>query len=540
MNISVKASLLVSAFALAGPALAAGTHPVTGDALADDQTFTYRVLDEHSSVDPQVVEDVSGSEIVRDLFEGLYNQDAKGNLVPGVATGYDLSDDKTVYTFHLRPEAMWSDGNPVTAGDFVYAWKRLADPELASPYQWFIEIMGVKNGGAVMAGDMGLDELGVKAIDDHTLEVTLEQPLPYFPLTTTHASTFPSPKWVIDEFGAEWTKPGNIVSNGAYVLTEHVPNETSTRVRNEKYWDNEHTILDTVTALVINDENVALTRYLAGELDRTEIPAGQYPALKVSNPDEATVFPRLCNYYFNFNMTDSGPEALQDVRVRQALSYAVDRDIIVDKVLQGGQFPAYTFTPGATANFDVPAVEIAGMTQDERNAAAVEMMEAAGYGKDNPLSLTYLYNTSDAHKKIAIAVAQMWKQTLGVNVTLENQEWKTFLETRGNQDYEVARGAWCGDYNEASTFLDLVQTNSGYNDAKYSNPEVDALLAAAKTVENPQANYTRVEEILAVDMPVIPIYHYAGNYMIQTDLENWPVENVEQNWYSKDLYKSAE
>jgi oligopeptide transport system substrate-binding protein len=540
MNISLKSVLLASAFAFASPALAAGTGP-NGEALADDQTFTYRVLDEHSSVDPQIVEDVSGSEIVRDLFEGLYNQDADGNLVPGAALSHTVSDDKLTYTFTLRPEAKWSDGTPVTAGDFVYGWRRLADPETASPYQWFVEVMGLANAGPVMAGEAPLEDLGVKAIDDHTLEVTLASPLPYFPLTTTHASTFPSPKWVIDEFGTDWTKPENIVVNGAYTLTEHVPQERSVRTRNEMYWDNENTIIDSVTALVINDENVALTRFLAGELDRTEVPAGQYPALKAEYPDTALSFPQLCSYYFNFNLSDMGPEATKDVRVRQALSYAVNRDIIVENVLQGGQFPAYSFTPAATANFEVPNIEYSTWTQDERNAKAVELMAEAGYGPDNPLDLTYLYNTSEAHKKIAIAVAQMWKQTLGVNVSLENQEWKTFLETRGNHDFEVARGAWCGDYNEASTFLDLVQSGSGYNDAAYSNAEVDQLLADAKSMDDPQANYTRVEEIIADEMPIIPIYHYTSVYMMNPAISgSWPVQNVEQNWYSKDLYKVAE
>ncbi len=172
------------------------------------------------------------------------------------------------------------------------------------------------------------------------------------------------------------------------------------------YWDNDNTIIEEVVALVINDENVALTRYLAGELDRTEMPAGQYPALKAEYPDEALSFPRLCNYYFNFNLTDLGPEATQDVRVRKALAYAVDRDIVVEKVLQGGQFPAYTFSPAATANFEPPAVDYGTWTQEERNAKAVELLAEAGYGPDNPLSFSYLYNTSEAHKKIAIAVAR--------------------------------------------------------------------------------------------------------------------------------------
>lgn len=533
MTTTMMAGLL-GATMLSGAAMAATL--MAGDTLAADQTFTYRILDEHSSVDPQIVEDVSGSDIVRDLFEGLMNQDADGNLIPGVATGFTTNDAKDVYTFTLRPEAKWSDGNPVTAGDFVYAWRRLVDPETGSPYQWFGELMSIEGVGAIMAGEAATDTLGVTAIDDHTLEVRLTASLPYFPLMTTHSSTFPSPKWVIDEFGADWTKPENIVSNGAYVLTEHVPSETSTRERNAMYWDNEHTIIEKVVALVINDDNTALTRYLAGELNRTEIPAGQYPRLHEEFPDQAISFPRLCNYYYTFNLSDTGPEAFQDVRVRQALSYAVDRSIIVDKVLQGGQFEAYTFTPGATAGFEVPDVPYAGMTQAERDAAAVALLEDAGYDADNPLSFAMLYNTSEAHKKIAIALSQMWKQKLGVTAELENQEWKTFLETRGNQDFAIARGAWCGDYNEASTFLDLLTSQSGYNDGKFANDEVDALMLEAKTLTEATANYTRVEQILADEMPVIPIYHYAGVYMHTANLRNWPVQNVEQNWYSRDLY----
>ncbi len=379
---------------LVGPALAAGTHPVTGDALADDQTFTYRVLDEHSSVDPQVVEDVSGSEIVRDLFEGLMNQDAEGNLVPGVATGFTTNDAKNVYTFTLRDNAKWSNGDPVTADDFVYAWKRLVDPALASPYAWFGELMSIENAAAIIAGEKPIDELGVTAIDDHTLEVRLSASLPYFPLMTTHASTFPSPQSVIEQFGDEWTKPGNIVSNGAYILTEHVPSERSVRERNPMYWDNDKTIIDKVVALVINDENASLTRYFAGELDRTEIPAGQYPKLKAEYPDEAVSFPRLCNYYYTFNLSDTGPEAFKDVNVRKALSLAVDRKIITENILAGGQPEAYTFTPAATAGFTVPNVPMMDMTQDERDAEAKKLIAEAGYDADNPLKFDMLYNTS--------------------------------------------------------------------------------------------------------------------------------------------------
>lgn len=515
------------------------THPVTGEVLASDQTFTYRDLDESPSIDPGVAEDSAGGDILRDLFEGLMNQDGDGNLIPGVATGYTVSDDKLTYTFTLRDNAKWSNGEPVTAGDFEYAWKRAASPELASPYSWYIELMSLANASEVIAGDKDPSELGVKATDDLTLVVTLTQPLPYFPQMVTHFTTFPVPQVVIEEFGADWTKPGNMVSNGAYVLTEHVPQEKLVRERNVNYWDNENTIIEKTVSLVINDENVALTRFLAGELDRTEVPSGQYPALEVEHPDDIMSVPNACSYYYTVNMTETGNPALQDANVRKALSMAVDRDVIVDNVLAGGQKAAYTFTHWATAGFETPDIPEASMTQDERNAEALALMGAAGYGADNPLTVDLIYNTSDAHKGIAIAISQMWKQTLGVETVLSNEEWQVFLETRGNQDYQIARAGWCADYNEASTFLDLMQSESGYNDAKYNNPEVDALLAAAKTADNPQADYTAVEQIIARDVPIIPIYHYSADKMLRHNVKGWAYDNFQQNWYSKDLYKVA-
>lgn len=526
---------LMASTMLVTPTLAANVPE--GTKLADDQTFTYRLLDEFTSVDPQVVEDVSGSDIVRDLFEGLFNQDADGNLVPGVATEFTVNDTKDVYTFKLRPEAKWSNGDPVTAHDFVYAWQRLVDPELGSPYSWFGELMSIENAAEIIAGEKPKEELGVKAIDDHTLEVKLTSSLPYFPLMTTHASTFPVHKATVEAHGSDWTKPGNIVSNGAYVLTEHVPSERSVRERNPMYWNNDETVIEKVVALVINDDNVALTRYFAGELDRTDIPAGQFPKLKAEYPEEAISAPRLCSYYYIINLGENGPEYLKDVRVREALSLAVDRDVIVDKILQGGQYPAYTFTPAATAGFEVPDVPAASMTQAERDEKAKALLADAGI---DDLDVKLIYNTSEGHKKIAVAIAQMWKTKLGADVELANQEWKTFLETRGNGDYEIARAGWCGDYNEASTFLDLMNSQSGYNDSKYNNPKVDELLAQAKTADDPQPLYTEIEQIVAQDVPIIPIYHYAINMMLDDDVGGWPINNVEQNWYSRDLFKIAE
>jgi oligopeptide transport system substrate-binding protein len=310
--------------------------------------------------------------------------------------------------------------------------------------------------------------------------------------------------------------------------------------RSPTYWNNDATILEKVVAIVIPDDNQGLIRWKAGELDKGPVPSGQFIALKKEFGEEAVSFPRLCSYYYTFNVSESGPEAFKDVRIRKALSYAIDRSVITEQILQAGQINAFTFTPGATAGFTVPEVEFGKLTQAERDAKAIELLAEAGYSASNPLKFDMLYNTSEGHKQIATAMAQMWKSKLGVEAVLNNMEWKTFLTERGNQNFDLARGAWCGDYNEASTFLDLVRTTSGYNDGKYSNAEIDRLMDEAKTMADPSANYTTIEKILADEMPLIPVYHYSGVFMLDSEVKGWPVNNVEQNWYARNLYKVAE
>ncbi|MFO1174935.1 MAG: peptide ABC transporter substrate-binding protein [Paracoccaceae bacterium] len=534
----MKKQLLLStvlSLALALPAIAANPQP--GEVLADNQTYTFRLLDAIKTMDPGLNADVEGSDVLRALFEGLYNETSDGSLEPGVATGYDLSADKTTYTFHLRPEAKWSNGDPVTAQDFVYAWQRLADPKTASEYAWYLELGQVVNAAEVTAGKVPPTDLGVKAVDDHTFEVKLIAPLPYFPKMTTNASLFPVHKATIEKFGADWTKPENMVSNGAYVLKEHILGEKVVMERNKNYWDDAHTVMTTVTGLTINDENAGLTRFLAGEVDRTDVPAGQYPQLKQDHPDMAVSTPYSCSYDYVINLTPKGNPALQDVRVRKALSYAVDRDIIVNNVLQGGQKPAYNWTHWAMNGFKMPDIDYSHWTQEERNAKAKELMAEAGYGPDKPLTIQFNYNTSEAHQKVASAIAQMWKQTLGVDLVLNNLEWKVHTDRMQSQDFEMARYAWCADYNEASTFLDVLAGYSGNNNGKYSNPEYDKLLKDAKTADDPNVMYTKAEAILANDMPIIPIYHYAKVDMIQPDIRGLPDKNVMQSWYAKNLYR---
>lgn len=545
-HMTFKTKLLASTAALliatGGMALADAhaTHPETGVALASDQSFTYSILDDFPSIDPALVEDVEGASVARDLFEGLMTEDATGTVQPGVATSFEVSEDGLTYTFTLRDNAKWSNGDPVVAGDFVFGLQRAADPATASEYAWYIEVMGVENAGAVIAGDMPVDALGISAPDDLTVVYKIDAPRPYFPQMTTFPTTFPQHAATVEAHGNDWTKPENMVSNGAYMLSEYVPQEKLVRVRNEMYWDNENTIIDEVTALIINDSNAALTRYLAGEIDFVmDVPAGQFPRLSAEYPGEALSFPNSCSYYYQFNQSDSGPEALKDINVRQALSLAVNRDVIVDNVMAGGQKAAWTFTHWAISGWEQPEIEAAAMTQAERDEMAVALLAEAGYGPDNPLELEIIYNTSDSHQSVAVAIGQMWKQTLGVETTLANQEWATFLNTRGEQNYQVARSAWCADYNEPSTYTDLMTTESPYNDGKFSDPEIDRLLEEARMAEDPMPLYEEAEKIASDNAYFIPIYHYASVRMKAPDLQNWPTENLLQNWYSKDLYISA-
>jgi oligopeptide transport system substrate-binding protein len=526
--------------ALAAALLSSTTMTFAADVPADaklaaEQVFKYRVLDNIRALDPQLAEDVDTAYVVNQLFEGLYNEDAEGNPVPGAAESYEANADFTKYTFKLR-DAKWSNGDPVTAQDFVYGWQRAVDPALASTYAYYLGLVNVVNADDIVAGKMPIDQLGVKAIDDKTLEVSLKAPTPWFVKTLAHSTLFAAPKATIDKFGADWTKPENIVSNGAYILAENSPGERVVVKRNPNYWNDAKTVIDEVQFLTINDENQGLTRWRAGEVDQTDVPAGQYPALEAELPDETYSVPQFCTYYFSVNMTDSAPESLKKKEVRQALNLAIDRDIIVNAVLQGGQTPAYSFVNPHTSGFTAPTMPASTMTQEERDAKAKELMTAAGYGPDNPLTLDYIYNTSEAHKAIIVAVSQMWKEKLGVNINMSDMEFAVLSDRRHTQDYELARNAWCGDYNEASTFVSLYDSKSEQNDSGWANAEVDKLLADAKVSADPNPMYTKIEDIAAEEVPIMPIYFYAKVFMQKPTVRGWPFNNVEQIWYAKDMY----
>ena len=371
--LTTAAAVLLAA---SGTTLAAqDTHPETGEPLAETQVFKYRLLDQFPTIDPQLIEETAGGHVARQIFEGLLTQNADGTLRPGVATEWSSEDNQT-WTFTLRDNAKWSNGDPVTAHDFVYAWRRAADPATASEYAWYVELTQMQGAKEIIAGDAATDTLGVRAVDDHTLEVTLTQPLPYFPQMAVHYTLMPAHQPTIEAHGADWTDPENIVVNGAYTLAEIRVNEFFRLERNPEYWGAEDVIIDEVYGYVINDANQALSRFQAGEFDMMDdLPAGSYPDLEEESPETAHAVPRLCSYYYTFNQSESGHEALKDPKVRKALSYAVRRNVITDQILQAGQKPAYSFTHWATADFELPTIDYSQMSQHPGMEKAVELMQ---------------------------------------------------------------------------------------------------------------------------------------------------------------------
>ncbi len=535
-SIKPLAMLTVSALATVFSVNAMAAHPPSGTILAKEQSLVRGNGSEPASLDPQKVEGVPGGTVDRDLFEGLVTQDSNGNIIPGQAESWTISNSNKLYTFKIRDTAKWSNGDPVTAHDFVYAFRRAVDPKTASRYAWYLEIPAITNVSAIIKGKKPVDTLGVKALNDKTFQVTLEKPVPYFIKMLAHTTMYPVPRKVIEKHGDDWTKPGNMVSNGAYSLKEWTVNERIVLKRNPYYWDNKETIINEVTYLPITSGNAELNRYKAGEVDMTSIiPLEHYKSLKKSIPDQIKTTPYLGTYYYEFN-TKKPP--FDDARVRKALSYAINREAITKYVIGQGQIPAFTMTPNAVSGFTPPDLAYSHLSQNELNAKAKKLLKEAGYSKSNPLKVHLLYNTSESHKKIAIAVAQMWKP-LGVQVTLENKEWKTYLDSKDEGDFEVARGGWIGDYNEASAMLDLKTSGHGQNDGKYSNREYDATMEKSRTTSSNEERtklYMHAEEILAEDMPLAPVYQYVTSRLVKPEVGGYPMNNVEDNIYTRELY----
>ena len=487
----------------------------SGTELAERQVLHLGNGAELQSLDPHRSEDVSSSNVHRDIYEGLINEAPNGDLVPGVAASWTVSDDGRTYVFNLRPEARWSNDDPVTAKDFVFSLQRGVDPATVSVYSYILT--PIRNADEITAGKLPPTDLGVRAVDEHTLEITLANSTPYFLGLLTHSMTYPVHRASLERYGEQFTRPGNLVGNGAFKLDEWVVQSHLKLVRNPYYWDNANTKLDEVWFYPTEDQSAELQRFRARELDMTDtIPTTQLALIRENLAAELKIVPYLGSYYYGFNVTR--PPFKDNPQLRRALSLAVNRDIITQQILGAGQQTAYGFVP-PVANYTQQQMPEAAWTQAEREAEAKRLYAEAGYSMAQPLRTQIMYNTQDDHRRLAVTIASMWKQVLGVETEILNQEWKVFIDTRNQKkDTQVYRQGWIGDYNDAFTFAELLRSTAGQNDTGYSNPEYDRLVAASQTELDLAARARLLEEaerVLLADMPIMPLYFYVRMHLTQ-------------------------
>jgi len=487
---------------------------------------------EPASIDPHRVSGDWENRIVGDYLEGLMTEDINATPILGQAESFTISDDGLVYTFVIRADAVWSDGEPVTAQDFEYAFKRLLDPARASDYAYLQ--YPILNAEAINAGEMSADELGIRVIDDKTIEFTLEAPTPYFLDALTHYTAYPVPVHVVEEFGDEWIQMANIVSNGPYTPVEWIPNSYIRAVKSETYYDAANVQIDEVYYYSMDDIVAALQRYRSGEFDiLTDFPTDQLGLLESQYPGQAHVAPFLGVYYYVLNQTM--PE-LQDPNVREALSIAINREIIGPDILGTGELPAYGWIPPGTANYPFGEYrpEWADLPYGEKVALARGMMEAAGYSDANPLQLQLRYNTNENHRRIAVAIAAMWEQ-IHVDIELFNSEVAVHYDALQNVDYQgVGRAGWLMDYNDAINMLELLRSDIIYNYGRYNNAEFDALLRQSATIVDQAARaeiLRQAEEIAMSETAVLPIYYYVSKNVVAPHVEGF-VDNA------KDIHRT--
>ena len=511
-----------------------------GVALAQKQTLVRNNATEPQSLDPHKIEGVAESHLSRDLFEGLVIINDDGEMEPRVADSWD-HDNYTTWRFKLKPGIKWSNGEPLTAFDFEYAWKRLVDPATGSPYASYLQYAHMENVDEIIAGTLSPDKLGVKAVDDETLEITLTTAVPYLPKLLAHTAMAPVPKNMIEKYGNQWTNAGNFVGNGAYQLQDWQVNEYIKLIRNDHYWDNENSVIDEVIFLPITSEMTEAQRYRAGEIDITAtIPIDLFKKLQAEIPDEINISPYLCTYYYGIN---NSREPFTDIRVREALKLALDQELLTNRVKAQGDIPAYSFTPPYISGLEALTVpDWFNTPMAERSARAKALLKEAGYDAQNPLKIKLLYNTSDLHKKMAIAAGSILKQNAGIEMTLDNREWKTYADSRRQGDYDVVRASWCADYNEPSSFLNMMIGGSSVNTVHYKSDEFDALmqktLTAKDDVERAQF-YQEAEEKLDADSVIMPIFYFANLRLVKPHVGGYTGKNQLGYYYTKDLYIKA-
>ncbi|MBN1982446.1 MAG: peptide ABC transporter substrate-binding protein [Chitinivibrionales bacterium] len=487
--------------------------------------------DEVKDLDPQIVTGVPESHIVGALSECLVNPDPKTiEPTPGAAQSWSMSADQLVYTFKLQKNGKWSNGDPVTAQDFVYSYNRILMPKLASQYAYML--FPIKNAEKFNNGEItDFSKVGVKALDASTLEITLEYTVPYFLNLIMHHSFLPVHKATIEKFGTmdqpntAWTREGNYVGNGSFVLKSWEPNKSIVVEKNPLYWDKDKVFLDQIHFLPINNDVTEERMFRSGEIDVTNVvPLDKIAVYKEKEPDLIRIDPYLGTYFYRMNVTK---KPLTDKRVRQALAMTINRELLVEKVVKGGQLPAYFFVPPNTRGY-------VSKNKFEYNIEkAKKLLADAGYpnGKGFP-KVEILFNTSEAHRVIAEAIQQMWKEALNIDVTLGNQEWKVYLNAQKNLQYQVCRAGWIGDYPDPNTFMDMFVTKGGNNQTGWSNKKYDELIRlAARTADQAKRYeiFQEAEGILLDEMPICPIYIYTRPVLVSKRVKNWDANIL--NWH---------
>jgi len=522
------------------------------------QEVTYNLGTEPAAIDPAITTGIPEANIELQVFDGLTRIDDKNVPQPAIAESWTISEDLKTYVFTFR-DAEWTDGTPVTADDFEYAWKRALSPDLASEYAY--QLYYVKGGEAfntsikvdskyyvqavdaegnpltkkegdkdVAVPDMTKEidpskDVGVKALDAKTLQVDLQSPTVYFLNLTAFPTLMPVCKAVVSENDKWAADVKTYVTNGPFKLTGWSHNEKMVFEKNPTYWDKDKVKLTKITYYMVEDDATALSMFQSGQLDASStVPISELPKLVVSG--DAQILPYLGTYYYQVNVTK---KPFSDVRVRKALLLAIDRKSITESITQGGQIPALAYVPYGIADA-LPGSDFRKASQesfykDNDVATAKALLAEAGYpnGKGFP-AFTLLYNTSNAHKSIAEAIQQMWNKNLGITCTLKSEEWGVYLDDRTNLNYTVARAGWIGDYMDPNTFLDMWVTGGGNNDTGWSNKSYDALIAKAKATVDPKARMATLhdaEKILMTDMPILPIYYYTNVVLLSKSIKNF-------------------
>ena len=490
-----------------------------------DGIFHYGNGSEPQGLDPHVVTGVPENHILRALFEGLtvknpYTLEPE----PGVASSWDISDDGRVITFHINPKAVWSNGEPITAGDYVWSWQRLLTPTLGAEYAYML--YPVKNAERFNKGTISdFSEVGVKALDTQTLQVTLNERTPYFLQLMDHYSTFAVHRATLEKFGktsdryTPWTRVENMVSNGAFRLKKWQLNRRIELEKSDTYWDRDKVKLNGIvyypTENVVSEERM----FRVGQLHYTNsVPLGKIPVYKAMTNSPYVQAPYLGTYYYLINTLTPPTD---DIRVRQALSMAVDRDKLNKTVMKDTTTSAYSITPPDTLGYYPP--DLFGYDVSR----ARELLAEAGYpnGEGWP-GLELTYNTSEDHRKVAVALQQMWKDALNIEITLTNQEWKVYLDSITNMHFQIARRGWIGDYVDPNNFLDLFLTAGGNNNTGFANPDYDDMILReapqSATREERFAVFQKAETLLMEQMPIIPIYTYSSKHLVHPSVNGLP------------------